>query len=138
MMRATRLRDVRSPDRLNSAETLGGAADTAAGGVYLRDRRDRLGIAQVVRARWPLLPHAAAPPGDMERRAHLGYAPGVLVERDESEPRPLRPRAHNRLPARKAPAFKRISFLRLSLRFSLAILKELSSAGACDASALLA
>ena len=129
---------------LELLEHLRGAVDAAAGGVYLGDRRGQLGVAQVVRARRPLPPCVVALPGDMEGRAHLGYAPGALVEQDESELRPLRLRAYSCLLAKKALAFKSISFSlfsrsfsRLSLRRSSAIWKGLSPAGACAASALL-
>ena len=118
MMRAARLRDVRSPERPSSAKDPGGAVDAAAGGVYLGGRRGRLGVAQVARARRPLPPCAVALPGDMEGRAHLGYAPGAPVEQDGSEPRPLRPRAYGCLPVRKALAFKIISFSLFGRSFS--------------------
>ena len=117
MMRAARLRDVRSPER-RARRRPWGAVDAAAGGVYLGGRRGRLGVAQVARARRPLPPCAVALPGDMEGRAHLGYAPGAPVEQDGSEPRPLRPRAYGCLPVRKALAFKIISFSLFGRSFS--------------------
>lgn len=112
--------------------------------VYLGDLRRELGIAQVVRAGRPLPPRAAALAGDLQRGAHLGHAPGALVEKDERELGPLRPGPYSRLLAKKALASKSIPFSLLSRSFSRprrlrssAIWNGLSSGGACAASALL-
>ena len=125
-------------------EDLRSAVDAAAGGVYLGDLRRQLGVAPVARAGRPSSPRVVSLPGDLERGAHLRDRPCALVEHDESELGPLRLRAYSCLLAKKALAFKSISFSRLSrstsrrsLRFSSATLKGLSSGDACAASALL-
>ena len=83
---------------------------------YLRSdlgyHRRKLLVAHRVRARRAPLPRAVALAGHLERGAHLRHRPGALVEGDELELRPLRRLAYSCLLAKKALAFKSISFSR--------------------------
>ncbi|OUN44075.1 hypothetical protein B5G21_02010 [Enorma massiliensis] len=123
-------------------EDLRGVVDAAACLADLGDPAGELGVAPARPAR---APRVVALPGDAGRRAHLRHAPAPLAERDGSEPRLPRPGACSCLPAKKALAFKGISFSllsrsfpRLSRRRSPAIWKGFASASGAAAEALLA
>ena len=140
--RALARRALSAPAQLR--EDLRGAVDAAARLVDLGDLAGELGVAQVAPARPARAPRVVALPGDAERRAHLRHAPAPLAEQGESEPRLLRLGAYSCLPAKKALAFKSISFSllsrsfsRLSRRRSSAIWKGLASASGAAAEALL-
>ena len=103
-------------------EHLGRAEVAAPKPVHALDVARQLRVAQVASARPARAPCVVALARHLQRGAHLRDRPDALVHQDEGEPRPLRLGAYSCLLAKKALAFKSISFSRLSLstsRFSL-------------------
>ena len=140
MMRATRLREVLTPRRRSSAKTFG-APKVPQLASWISAVIDAGSASRRSRARRPLSPRAVALPGHPERRAHLGNGPGPLVGQYELEFGPPRLGSSSCLLAKKALAYKIISFSlpslstsRLSLRISSAILNGLSPGAAWAAS----
>ena len=88
-----------------------------------------------MRARRPRSPRVVALARRLQRRAHLRHRPAAPVEEDELELGLLRRGPHSCLLAKKALAFKSISFSRFSLRRSSAIWNGLPSGAASAASA---
>lgn len=133
-----------SPEGPQPHERLGRAVDVPD---LLPDPGDRLGqfgVAHGVGARRPRFPRVAALPGRLQGGARLGHRPAALVEEYELELGPLRRKPCSCLLAKKALAFKSISFSLLSLSFSRFSLRRSSAiwngfpSGAASAAAFLA
>lgn len=94
------------PERPQPHERLGRAVNIPHLGSDLGYQLGELFVAHGVRAGRPRLPRAVAPPGHLQRRAHLRHRPVHFVEEYELELRPLRGKAYSCLLAKKALAFK--------------------------------
>ena len=90
-------------------------------------RDGKLLVAHGVRARRARPPGVIALARHLQRRAHLRHRPIGLVGEYELELRPLRGKAYSCLLAKKALAFKSISFSRLGRSFSLFSLRRSSA-----------
>ena len=115
------------PERPQPHERLGRAVDAPDLVPDLGYRDGKLLVAHGVRARRARLPGVVALARRLQRRAHLRHRPARLVEGYELELGPLRRGPYSCLPAKKALAFKSISFSRLSRSFSLFSLRRCSA-----------
>ena len=125
------------PERPQPHERLGRAVDIPHLGSDLGNKLGQFGVAHGMRARQPRFPRVAALARHLQRCAHLRHRPVGLVEEDELELGLLRRGPYSCLLAKKALAFKSISFSRFSLRRSSAIWNGLPSGAASAASAFL-